>query len=439
MEQVVVLFIGFLFCGLDVGMLCVFFQSMFERKHSSSFFGCACVITTGIIFGVNSFQNSMLNFVILPLIMWIFAVTMWKLSLRKAFIYIVIFYIVFVCEKEMAFEMVYRLLASVLPDFSINFATIRGMGILFMEYVVSFLLLLFFRNYMVRMDNREDSSIDWYLLIMPFTSVLILFSFVFMDFPESRVIQVLMCVGAFLLYFSNAIIFVILAHYAQIVNESKIAEMSLLKRDMERSNFETIEKNNQLYRKYMHDVHRYFSQFRSLVLRGEGDKVVHIIDEWEDGLTREEKSSLYTESPVLNSILEEYESRAAMKNIEMNLFVEEGIRVEFIRDTDKISLFGNLLENAIEAAAKAETEHRLDARLYMGNPYMLIFQIKNTWNGQLKKTGEGFQSVKQDAEHHGLGIGIVREIAEKYRGSVEFEEQGKWFVTTLMISNCTEE
>ena len=43
MEQVVVLFIGFLFCGLDVGMLCVFFQSMFERKHSSSFFGCACV------------------------------------------------------------------------------------------------------------------------------------------------------------------------------------------------------------------------------------------------------------------------------------------------------------------------------------------------------------------------------------------------------------
>ena len=103
MEQVVVLFLGFLFCGLDVGMLCVFFQSMFERKHSSVFFGCACVITTGIIFGVNSFQNSMLNFVILPLVMWIFTVTMWKLSLRKAFIYMVIFYIVFVCEREMAF------------------------------------------------------------------------------------------------------------------------------------------------------------------------------------------------------------------------------------------------------------------------------------------------------------------------------------------------
>ena len=66
---------------------------------------------------------------------------------------------------------------------------------------------------------------------------------------------------------------------------------------------------------------------------------------------------------------------------------------------------------------------------------MLIFQIKNTWNGQVKKIGEGFQSVKQDAGHHGLGMGIAREIAEKYRGSVEFEEQGQWFVTTLMISN----
>lgn len=178
---------------------------------------------------------------------------------------------------------------------------------MFMEYVVSFLLLLFFRNYMVRMDNREDSSIDWYLLIMPYFR------------PDS----VQLCIhglpgkpgdsgtyvrGCFSVIFFQCDYFCDSGTYAQIVNESKIAEMSLLKRDMERSNFETIEKNNQLYRKYMHDVHRYFSQFRSLVLRGEGDKVVHIIDEWEDGLTREEKSSLYTESPVLNSILEEYEA-----------------------------------------------------------------------------------------------------------------------------------
>lgn len=37
MEQVVVLFLGFLFCGLDVGMLCVFFQSMFGKKTQQRF------------------------------------------------------------------------------------------------------------------------------------------------------------------------------------------------------------------------------------------------------------------------------------------------------------------------------------------------------------------------------------------------------------------
>lgn len=121
-----------------------FFNPCLERKHSSVFFGCACVIMTGIIFGVNSFQNSMLNFAILPLVMWIFTVTMWKLSLRKAFIYMVIFYIVFVCEREMAFEMVYRLLASVLPGLFHRFATIRGMGDSVYGICGVLLLLLFF-------------------------------------------------------------------------------------------------------------------------------------------------------------------------------------------------------------------------------------------------------------------------------------------------------
>ncbi len=435
MEQLLTVGIKFIFCCFDMFMLCIFLQPMFIRRIKGLRFGLFFAVMSSAVFGINAFQNSAVNFIFVPLIMWAFAIITWKLSLHKSLVYVVIFYIVFVCGKEMAFEMLYRLISSAFPEFYVDFNTMKGMGVLFVEYVLSFVLLLFVRRYTAKIQNEQDSIFDWYLLIMPIASIMILLSFVFMDLPQDRVIQLFMCGGAFLLYFSNVAIFVILAHHAQMLNQSKVSAMISLKRDMEKSNFEAIEKNNELYRRYMHDIHQYFSQFRSLALKGEDQKIVHIIEEWEEGLIREEKSSLYTESPVLNSILENFENKANQKEIEIHIFVEEGIRVEFIKDTDKISLFGNLLENAIEAAEKAELQRRIEIELYMGNSYMLIFQIKNTWNGKSQKTGEIFYSMKKEAEKHGLGIGIARSIADKYGGTIDFEEQERWIITTLMISN----
>ena len=437
MEHNLILIMRFIFCYFDVLMLCVFFRSMLKKRIKGIKFWCVFFIMVLATFVMNSFRSSMINFLFFPLVALGFSLITFQLSVRKGIVYTAIYYIVFVCGREMAFEMMYRLLSSVFPGLNIDFTSLQGMGILMIEYILSFLFLLFVRSYTVKIEIGEDSRFDWYLLIMPVASIMILFSFVYMDFPDSRAIQVLMCGGAFLLYFSNAAVFVILAHFTQMMNENKVSAMSLLKRDMEKNNFEKIKKTNEVYRKYMHDVHQYFYQFRNLALIGEDKSIVNIIDEWENGLKKEEKSTLYTGSTVLNAVLGEYANRAAMQKIDMDIFAENGIFVDFIQDTDKISLFGNLLENAVEAATACEENNRkIQVKLFMGNNYILVFQIRNTWNRNLKKEGEFFHTTKQDLDNHGLGIGIVREIAGKYGGELELEEQGEWFVATLMISSC---
>lgn len=426
-----------IFCCFDVYMLIIFFNSLFAKKVPRLGLWCNCIVMALVLFIINSLKLSTYNFFVVPLLVFFFTKVTFNISVQRGIIYTLIYYIVFCCGKEMAFEMLLRFIAAVFPQWNAGLRSFQGTIFLLLEYILSCLFLLYIRKYTSKLEIGEDSRFDWFLLIMPVASIMILFSFVYVEFPEERYIQILMCGGAFLLYFSNAAIFIILAHYTKALNQVKIDELSLLKKDMEKNNFAEIEKLNDVYRKYIHDIHQYFYQIRSLALTGENRIIVDIIEGWENGLKKEQQNKLYTGSAVFNSILAEYIQKAKEKNIDITVFAENSISLDCIQDNDKISLFGNLLENAVEAASKCEAGNRkIQIELFMGSQYMLVFQIKNTWIQDLRKEGERLLSTKKGTRNHGLGVGIAKELAKKYGGNLELEGEGEWFITTLMIACC---
>ncbi|MCM1251938.1 MAG: ATP-binding protein [Clostridium sp.] len=435
MNYMISFLINVLLCILEVYMLEIFFGAMFTRRVGEKRFLLYCGGAICIMIAVNLLKNPMLNFVALPVLFFVFAKLAFEIAGTKAFVYVVIYYIIFAGEREMAFEMLYRFLLATFPRLEGILPFANAMFFYVGEYLLSFLFLLYLRKYLREITVREENNFEWYLLVMPVSSVLILFSFVYMDFPNEKILQIMVCGGAFLLYFSNAVIFIILAHFTQVMNRVKIAEMALLKRDMEKENFENTEKTNEVYRRYMHDIHKYFYQFRSLALTGEAEAIVEIIDGWETNLKKEKENKRYIDSPVMNSLLSGCYERAKEKRIEIDIFVEDALDVSFIQDADKISMFGNLLDNAIEAADECkEGERKINIEMYMGNKYMLVFKIENTWKQEIQMEGDRLLSTKKDSKNHGLGLKIARELAQKYNGSLEWEMQEEWFVTMLMIA-----
>ncbi|MCM1425629.1 MAG: ATP-binding protein [Eubacterium sp.] len=435
MNYMISFLLNVLLCILEVYMLEIFFGAMFARRVSEKRFLLYCGGAICIMIAVNLLKNPLVNFVALPVLFFVFARLAFTIAGNKAFVYAVIYYIIFAGEREMAFEMLYRFLLATFPRLETILPFANAMFFYVGEYLLSFLFLLYLRKYLREITIREEDGFEWYLLVMPVSSVLILFSFVYMDFPNERMLQMLVCGGAFLLYFSNAVIFIILAHFTQVMNRVKIAEMALLKRDMEKENFENTEKMNEVYRRYMHDIHKYFYQFRSLALTGEAEAIVEIIDGWETNLKKEKENKRYIASPVMNSLLSECYERAKEKKIEIDIFVEDALDVSFIQDADKISMFGNLLDNAIEAADECEEgKRKINIEMYMGNKYMLVFKIENIWKQEIQMEGDRLLSTKKDSKNHGLGLKIARELAQKYNGSLEWEIQEEWFITMLMIA-----
>jgi len=426
-----------LFSGLDVFFFYLFLDCLFSRKNVKGKRVIYFLIAVIGICIINLFGNPWLNILAVPFPLWWLAVSMFRISMYRGFIYTFIYHIIFACGREMAFEMLYRLLMSLCPQICERIFPVEGISFFIAEYLFSFLFLLFLGKYTRKLEMPADSRSDGYLLIMPTASILILFSFVYLDFPDEKVMQILICAGAFLLYLSNAVIFVMLANFTVAMNKVKLAEMSWLKKDLDIVHFDNIEKLNASYRKYLHDIHRYFYQIRNLAADGENKSIISIIDEVEGQIKSEETGRVYVGNSVLNSLLVACNRKAENSGVTLTVNNKENINVDFIQDADKISMFGNLLDNAVEAASKcAEGKRKMEVMFFMGSRYILYFEVRNTWNGMIKREGERLLSTKKDTGNHGLGINIVRELANKYGGNLELSEEGEWFVSTLYVSNC---
>lgn len=424
------------FCGADVYMLYSFFSTIFINKWKGKKCILLSLFLTLFIFFENSIGSVALNFLTVPLFSYIYVFLIFQLSISNGIVYMII-YFAFIGGKEVLFELLYRLLLNNMPFYIPPWFASGGIYFLFVEYLVGFLFLLYIEKYIKRLNINKNSDFSWYLLIVPILSLMISTSFLYIDFPDSFIMQVIMCVGDFLLFFTNAVIFIILEKYTDVMNKVKYAELYTIKKDMENEHFQNVLKINEQYRCFMHDINSYFNSFRLLALDGENEKIVKIIDELKGEIQEKTTRVIYSSNPVLNAILSERISKAKEEGITLSLFVEKFLKIDFISDADMISMFGNLLDNALEAALKCSPGNRsVNVKLFMGTNYFLIFHIENSYVEMTKKEGTRLISTKQDSKHHGLGVGIVKSLAEKYGGTLNLDEKEDLFVTTLSISTC---
>ncbi len=92
-----------------------------------------------------------------------------------------------------------------------------------------------------------------------------------------------------------------------------------------------------------------------------------------------------------------------------------------IKRTDMSSLISNLLDNAIEAAAKCQGGF-VQLKVKMQGDYIYI----STLNSIAKMpviVGTDFVTTKPDRENHGMGIKIIKDIVHRYNGEFDFSAE----------------
>jgi len=94
-------------------------------------------------------------------------------------------------------------------------------------------------------------------------------------------------------------------------------------------------------------------------------------------------------------------------------------------------MFGNLLENAVEACGRQSSGERY-IRLWAG-PSLGTYSItvENSFEGDPRREGSGFLSSK--GPRMGVGVSSVRATAKKYGGRAVFEAEAGLFRASVIL------
>lgn len=180
--------------------------------------------------------------------------------------------------------------------------------------------------------------------------------------------------------------------------------------------------------KILHDVNKHIKAIEGLY----GAEQEHTAGEYAKEIGDMLKPLIpvhYTENPILNILLTDKEAIMKEKQILSEIKIDN-INLDFIAPIDVTTIFGNLLDNAIEAAEKVKEDKYIHIKITSYHQ-MVVVSIENSCGDVKWKNGV---PVSTKGKNRGIGLLNVKESIEKYDGNLTLRQEKNKFMADLFLN-----
>ena len=214
-------------------------------------------------------------------------------------------------------------------------------------------------------------------------------------------------------------------------NMKLIQEITISK--IENRQNEEIIKSVKNLRILKHDIKNHLNVLYDLLNQKRNEEAIAYIKNMNDSI----EISNYTISTGILSIdciLTTKLSFAISNNIEVDHQIFLPMKLPF-SDLDMCSLFGNLLDNAIEANLKLNPSNRKIKLVIKPFNKMLSIFVKNNSDGKylFDSHGELVSTKMSERNEHGIGLFRIRDLVSKYDGMIQFEHEKETFSVSVLL------
>lgn len=140
-----------------------------------------------------------------------------------------------------------------------------------------------------------------------------------------------------------------------------------------------------------------------------------------------------TGNEALDAILAHKLRQATETKIKLT-FMVDGEKLSFISDIDIYSLFGNILDNAIEAVKQLDDEDkRIISVSVTSQEYFVSVSATNYFAGTINLSDGLPQTTKVDRLYHGFGLQSIKMLTEKYHGDLKLSVKEDIFTLDILF------
>ena len=174
-----------------------------------------------------------------------------------------------------------------------------------------------------------------------------------------------------------------------------------------------------------HDLKHQIQMLETKLDRQEMENIKKAVDVYD--------SSIATGNTALDVVLSNKALLCSQNDIRFTA-VADGALLNFVKDSDIYSLFGNILDNAIYSAGKMEDRERRLVTLTVGKHHGFAFiHTENYFEGEMLFSDGLPQTTQQNKSYHGFGMLSIRTLAEKYSGDLKISAVSGVFKLDIMF------
>lgn len=197
--------------------------------------------------------------------------------------------------------------------------------------------------------------------------------------------------------------------------------------------FGEIDKRYQETRLLWHDFNNHLLAIKALYENGRQEQAAKYIDD----LSKQSYSRLLpvkSGSDTVDLLLFKKHQQAEEFGVTVQFKISCSLTGLAVTEYDLCSLFGNILDNAIEAARKVEWAERPVLLHVDRQNSMLFISCENPYTGELVKQDGDLKTTKKDTAKHGIGLASVKHICKKYNGNLELETENQTFRVSVLLN-----
>ncbi|MBP3729678.1 MAG: sensor histidine kinase [Lachnospiraceae bacterium] len=204
---------------------------------------------------------------------------------------------------------------------------------------------------------------------------------------------------------------------AQHVEENtKLREKNSLM-EMERKRYEELRIYMNESRALRHDFRQHLLVMGEYAKNGESEKLAAYIRQFTASYAEHRGS--FAANAAVDAVAAHYDAQAQEQQTHILWKIELPAQLP-IKESDFITIFGNLTENALQAVRDLPAEKRnIHVTARMLSEAMLGLSVKNPYQGQIKLDKNGLP--RSDKAGHGIGLSSVSAAVGRYRGALDLD------------------